>query len=622
MVVAFHAGLPVPGGFVGVDVFFVISGFVITGMLLREWSATGRVSLGAFYVRRFKRLAPALALMVGVTAIVSSLVLSPLGAQQTAAETGAGAMLLVANWVIAGATGGYFDASAETNPLLNTWTLSVEEQFYLAFPAILALAWVVARRFRLAPLAVVGFVAAISFVLADIGSTGYASSWLLGFYSPLTRAWEFAVGSLVALAAPKLAQGLRSGLGLAGIGLLAASLWLIGADTPSPGMWTLLPVAGAALVILAGVRGSTLMTRVLAARPLATIGDHSYSIYLWHWPFIVFASLLWPESSYAPVAAAAASLLPAIASYRWVEQPIRALDRLTAPRLAALIAVVVVAPVLVAGAVGATATSYWTPRYEAGQVAVANEGDIGQAEWHRHLRAHFYPCTPKQMRDQALSWHGLLRCQQSKPGADVSVAVIGDSHAEHLFPGLAEALPARNVAFYIRNDPLTMKDREVARIVRHVAANPRIDTVVVSALWNLRGVHPVELAGMLKTLSVAGKTVFVTDDVPYFPFEPFRCKYRQALFLPTDCAMDAGTFRRDYALWYPELVATVRGVPRAHMVNTARHFCGEDTCEMARGGTLLFRDRSHLNIRGSEFLGRRMLDDQPILAAALARPQP
>ena len=141
MVVAFHAGLPFPGGFVGVDVFFVISGFVITGMVLRERRATGRIRFGQFYLRRFKRLTPALALVVAVTVTASAAVLSPLGTQQTAAKTGIGAMLLAANVVIARTTGGYFDADAATNPLLHTWTLSVEEQFYLAFPALIALGW-------------------------------------------------------------------------------------------------------------------------------------------------------------------------------------------------------------------------------------------------------------------------------------------------------------------------------------------------------------------------------------------------------------------------------------------------------------------------------------------------
>lgn len=623
MVVAFHAGLPVPGGFVGVDVFFVISGFVITGMLHREWQSKGRIAFGAFYRRRFQRLAPALALLLLLTSIASSLVLSPLGPQQRAAETAIGAMLMGANLVIAGATGGYFDAAAETNPLLNTWSLSVEEQFYLGFPALLALGWLIARRrprLRSAPIAIVGLVAGVSFLLADIGSGGYPASDLLGFYSPVTRAWEFALGALLALAGAGLAvrsRGLAFGAGLLGAGMLVASLWLFSADTRFPGIWTLLPVLGTVLLIHCGTGASSGVTRALAARPMALIGDRSYSIYLWHWPLVVFATLLWPETPYAPLGAALLSLAPALASYRWVEQPIRTLPALPRARMAALVGAVVVPPLLVAVTVSAVATKVWAPRYETGDVATANEGDIGQAEWHRYVRDRFYPCTPRAIQVRAPRWEGILRCQQSRRGP-VSVAVIGDSHAEHLFVGLAEALPQENVAYYIRDAAPVTSDPDMARIVAHVAASSSIRTVVVGALWNLRGVRAAELATTLEALRATGKRVFVTDDVPAFPFDPFGCKYRKALFLPTECSIDAGRFRRDYALYYPELLATVRGVPGVRIVNTARYLCGERTCDMARDGRLLYRDRTHLNINGSRFVARRIVRDYPALAAAAA----
>ena len=146
MILAFHARLPVPGGFAGVDVFFVISGFVITAMLMREHGRSGRIDLRRFYLRRFRRLTPALALTVSVVLVLAVLLESPFGAQQITAATAVGAMLLVANVVIAGTTGDYFSPAAESNPLLNVWSLSVEEQFYLVFPAVLILGWLLARR--------------------------------------------------------------------------------------------------------------------------------------------------------------------------------------------------------------------------------------------------------------------------------------------------------------------------------------------------------------------------------------------------------------------------------------------------------------------------------------------
>ena len=282
MVIVFHADLPVPGGFVGVDVFFVISGFVITAMLHREWLRAGRIRFREFYVRRFKRLTPALAVMVSVVVVTSAIVLSPIGGQAPVVRTALGAMLLSANFVAAGSVGGYFDSSAESNPLLNTWSLSVEEQFYLVFPALLALGWYAGRRrgtLRFGPISLVAGVTVASFALAFASSMGLifpGSDILLGFYSPFTRAWEFSAGALLALllARRTLPDGRAgSALGVLGLMLLASSLWLISDATPFPGPWTLLPVTGTLLLLLSGTRATAASTRLLSTRPMVKIGD-------------------------------------------------------------------------------------------------------------------------------------------------------------------------------------------------------------------------------------------------------------------------------------------------------------------------------------------------------------
>ncbi len=185
-VVVYHAGLPLPGGFVGVDIFFVISGFVITSMLHREWLSSSRINFGRFYWRRFKRLTPALALVVVVTVLLSALLLSPMGPQQNAALTGLGSIALVANFVIASTTSGYFDAAAETNPLLNTWSLSVEEQFYVFFPSFLVFGWYLARRkawLRSSPLVIVAVVGSLRSDLCDQSLQGSVTCSLVTFSS-------------------------------------------------------------------------------------------------------------------------------------------------------------------------------------------------------------------------------------------------------------------------------------------------------------------------------------------------------------------------------------------------------------------------------------------------------
>ena len=391
LVVIYHAGLPIPGGFVGVDVFFVISGFVITAMLMREWDEHGRLRFGRFYLRRFLRLTPALALTVAVVALLSLALQNPFGAQQTTARTGIGAMLLSANYVIGHAAGDYFAAGAVTNPLLHTWSLSVEEQFYLVFPALLILGWALARRRATAPVLVVTVIAASSFALSLAWSFGstlaepmtsfFGGPESFAFYSSLTRAWEFAAGALLALVLsrlPVLSTRAATGTGIAGAAAIAASALLISEAQPFPGVVALLPVSGTVLVILAGSHHTVGVGRLLSTAPMIWIGDRSYSWYLWHWPLIVFAALLYPNRPWVLVVAAAASLLPSMASYRYVEQPLRRLRPRTRVRTVSVIAVTTGVPVALCVGLLAGANSGWglTPASPTAASVVA--GQTGQ----------------------------------------------------------------------------------------------------------------------------------------------------------------------------------------------------------------------------------------------------
>jgi len=638
MVVAFHAGLPLPGGFVGVDVFFVISGFVITGMIHRERSSTGRFRLGRFYLRRFKRLTPALALVVAVTMVLSFCLLSPLGAQQRAAQTGFGAMLLVANFVIAQTTGGYFDAPAESNPLLNTWSLSVEEQFYLMFPAILLLGWALSQRGRRIPwvTVLVGTAALMSFWLAVMGAGALGPSgaspakYLVGFYGPFARAWEFAVGALLALATtsrPLRSKKCAQVLAWLGVALIAASALLIDHTRPLPGTWTLLPVGGTLLVIAGGTNHTTGVNRVLTLPAIVKVGDWSYSIYLWHWPLKVFAVLLWPEAPIAlwpqfPIAALLAATLGtlpvAVASYRWLEQPLRRLPAMTRPRTLALVAGVVSPSVLLAATLGLTADHYWLPRYKSD---IAHEGDTGWTDFLRYLDQTYYPCSDQAISDNAVKWKGITHCgHQSKPGSRRDIAIVGDSHAQSLFLGFAEALPNKNIVYYNQDGLPVRSVSGMDRIIDNVASDPAIGTVIVTAEWAVRGVPKEELVKTLEAFKSRGKAVFVTDDVPTFLFDAVACKYRKApILLSAECSENREMFEAAYATYYPELRAAVGKVPGVQLLNTAEYFCDKDACSMNEGNALLYRDTNHLNNNGSRFLANRMLTDFPQFRAAITR---
>ncbi|MCV7095508.1 acyltransferase family protein [Mycobacterium kubicae] len=627
LVVAYHGGFPVPGGFVGVDVFFVISGFVITGMIDREHRATGRFKFGRFYLRRFKRLTPALSLMVGVTMVLAFCLLSPFVIQQVTAQTGMGAMLLVANFAIAQNTGGYFDAAAELNPLLHTWSLSVEEQFYLVFPAILLLGWVLTQRgHRRVPwtIVLVSAAALISFSLAMAGPDALGSSsakFLVGFYGPVSRAWEFGAGALLAYSTTRFALGSdRRAQYLAWLGaaLLVASAWFINGHTPFPGPWTTLPVVGTLFVIAAGTHQTPVVTRVLALPAVVKIGDWSYSIYLWHWPFRVFADHLWPEVPYAVPLATTLSIVPAVASYRWLEQPFRRLPPQSRSRTTALIAAVLCPSLLLAAGLHVGANDYWKPRYKSGAVPVIHPGDIEWTDFYTYLRDTYYPCSDQALRDIAYNWEGITRCRQSKPGTHIDVAAVGDSHAEQLFLGLAEALPDKNVVYYIRELPVR-SIRGMDLIIDHVAADPGIKTVIVTAEWSFRGV-PDQLAKTFETFTSKGKSVFVTDDVPTFPFDAVACKYRLSPVLPfSKCSEDLKLFRSAHDRYGPLLKKAADEVPGVQLLNTAQYFCDDSVCSMNKGQALLYRDTNHVNNIGSRYLVDRMLVDYPQLSTALGR---
>lgn len=615
-----------PGGFVGVDIFFVISGFVITAMLRRELAATGRIRLGRFYMRRFKRLAPALAATVCITVIGAALLLPPLGGQQTAAQTGIAAMLGVANLVIAFITGDYFAAPATANPLLHTWSLSVEEQFYLVFPGLLALLWLAVPRIRrvLLPLAL-GVLIIGSFLLAVRGSGGDGSSVFLGFYSPFTRVWEFALGAILALY-PHVFSPARRRLamivGALGLAAIIASLYLIDDGTPFPGTWTLLPVLGTALVIAAGMGPANRLTGALSGRFLVAVGDRSYSWYLWHWPAITFTVVLWPTVGWAPAVAAAASFLPAQASYRFLEAPIRAWPTRSRVLERRLIVAVLLPPLVLSAAVWVGADRFLKPVYAAESEDVSS-GDIGHTAFHEYVESNYFPCADEEIRGQAPRWETIVRCHQSKPGADPTVVIVGDSHAEHLFVGLAESLPTENVAYYILSAVPVREADGFGRIIDTVAASPAAHTVIVTAYWALRGLPQQEVAVTLETFDGAGKRVYVTDDVPTFPSDPFDCKFGGPLGSTKQCTMPAAAFTQGHKGIEEALRQIVLQQPAVELLLTSQYFCDAESCASAEDGDPLFRDRHHLNINGSRFVAHRLLEHCPNLleqGAAGCRP--
>ncbi|MER7196581.1 acyltransferase, partial [Streptomyces sp. NPDC000188] len=324
LVVLGHAGVTrFSGGYVGVDVFFVISGFLITSSLLRELSASDRISIRAFYARRALRLLPASALVVLVTLAGSWLFLSKIRFAEYMSDAFASALYAV-NFRLAATGTDYLAEGSPPSPFQHFWSLAVEEQFYLVWPLLLFLGWRLSRRRRALLAIPLVALCAVSFGLS-VHVTGQSAPW--AYFGSHTRAWELGVGALVALLRPpRLPAGVAVAMTWAGLACIIAAALRFDADTPFPGTAAAAPVIGAALVIVGGTSPAWPgARRMLTARPVTWLGGLSYSWYLWHWPFLVIGpkALDRPAGTHLELALGAAALLPAWLTLRLVENPVR-----------------------------------------------------------------------------------------------------------------------------------------------------------------------------------------------------------------------------------------------------------------------------------------------------------
>jgi len=426
LVVLYHAGLPIPGGFLGVDVFFVISGYVITDLLMREMAATGSIAFRAFYSKRIRRLLPALSLVIVTTAVIASLVASPFGLQQETGKTGIGAVLMSANLVLYKSGLGYFGAAANDNPLLHTWSLSVEEQFYLLFPATLLAIWRLARTRRQLLLSMGAVVVAslgISLITSFSSSEGASA---LAFYSPVTRAWEFGAGAMTAVVVSRSGSQpsprMRRLVALFGISAVLIAAMLFSETQAIPGAVAIVPVLGTAALLWVGASGWSLPW--LRVRWLMWIGDRSYSWYLWHWPLIVFAYILVPEAgAILGVAMALLSLLVAALTYQWWEDPIRRRRLFADYSTSRLLVLLVSIPTMASLLLVVGAREQWGGITAIPPVAGWDAGGEGS-------------CLSSAFEDYSPAF-----C--TEPGGEGSVALlIGDSHAGALGEAFAYAARA------------------------------------------------------------------------------------------------------------------------------------------------------------------------------------
>ncbi|VXB53866.1 conserved membrane hypothetical protein [Aeromicrobium sp. 9AM] len=326
VVLAFHAGLPwFAGGFVGVDVFFVLSGFLITGLLAREVALTGRVRIGNFWARRVKRLLPASATVLAFSALVTYVWL-PITQREDFGGDIVSAALYVVNWRLADRSVDYLAEDVGASPVQHYWSLSVEEQFYVIWPLLMVVVAVVAaKRWKVGAFGVLGLVTVTSFAWSVEQSHSNPGT---AFFVSTTRIWELGIGALLALSATRVSRlpgALRAIGGWGGIAAIAYATLFFDGSTTWPGVNALVPTLGAALMIASGITAAPYSPqRLLSARPMVWIGGLSYSIYLWHWPMLVAAQAKYPDLRLRwTVLLMILSIVPAWFCHKLIENPIR-----------------------------------------------------------------------------------------------------------------------------------------------------------------------------------------------------------------------------------------------------------------------------------------------------------
>ena len=645
LVVLYHAGVPLSGGFIGVDVFFAISGFVITSMLLSELTSSNRINLPRFYLRRIKRLLPALAVMLTVVAALGTLA-SPLGAQRIGALTGMWASVFGANFYLYTLHTGYFDVSTSLDPLLHTWTLAVEEQFYLVFPAVLLVGWYLGsklRRSRGIAILLIAQLSLGSFVLASKYSSGLrlggvAAPERLGFYGSPSRAWEFGVGCLLALVIPvlpRLPLLAGSALGTVGVVLLAFGAVAIHGGASFSAGAALLPVGGTCALLLAGTASHNTVSRLLAVRPAVWIGDLSYSWYLWHWPLIVFALALWPGVGWAAPAAAALALLVAHASYRYVENPVRYRLQIKGRSAVVLVGVCIVIPVAAAAGLLAAHRALFTSSAMAAwrQAELLHEDAVRGCDNPNPLgaRARTTAVTPCIWRIPAAKgevvligdsnagqftepfvraaeqagFNATVATLSSCPFVDLRVEGTGDvaSKCRPFETGsLAALLRLRPslVVMAARSD-LYVEGRSIG-LALPGATTTAWDAKGKAALWS-KGTRSVVAA-----LNRAGVPVILVHPIPSLPVEPQACA--AVLILTGSCTGSASRRAVDRSL--ERVVAAERsalsGLPAAYALDFEDDLCSAVTCSSMRGSRIMYRDSGHLSILGALTLERRFYE--------------
>jgi peptidoglycan/LPS O-acetylase OafA/YrhL len=637
-VVGFHA-FPelVKGGYIGVDIFFVISGFLISSLIVKNLELDN-FSFTEFYSRRIRRIFPALLLVLFSCAIAGWYFISDAEYARLGKDLTGGAGF-VSNFVL-WSESGYFDRASDSKPLLHLWSLGIEEQFYIFWPLMVWLGW--KQKWNSASIAIPILLLSFAINVAFIQTYPVAT-----FYSPVTRIWELLLGAVLVPVADRkmdpdrIGKYLEIGLGILGIAAVAVAVVALDRDKNYPGWWALLPTMGAALIIYAGPR--SWVNKWLLSNPLMIwFGLISYPLYLWHWPLLSFLRITGALNNPNEIGAAAVVTSVGLAwlTYRFVEKPIRSNGRENPARsstrrgMAIDLRVAVLVSAMVILFVAGNTIYLTDGKVYAHDNKIAALPPLPDQRVFNELKIFEHWMRPDTSCRDKLNWGELLPeevcvANSSRP----RVLFIGDSHAMALYSSIfagqidiPSALVASPGCLFYPNLAYKPKSNEWGRNCTQISQKAltlarnlgSIDTIIVANIRKENAAdkltqfysgdtpltdHDAFMSGtqyLVSSLLALGKRVIYVVDVPYFPNTPENCQTRFLVTKSDDCVINKSESDKSFGQYFETIKTIKRMFPKLEIFDAEKIICADGKCSQHDASQYFYIDKDHLSVYGSE----------------------
>jgi peptidoglycan/LPS O-acetylase OafA/YrhL len=658
------------GGYIGVDIFFVISGFLITGKLYESKGRKLTAYLGEFYKRRILRLFPAFNILL-VVALIASIFLPTIEKKIDLLRGIIFSSLFLQNFNLYSQVS-YFDEEAINKPLLHLWSLSIEEQYYLLFPIILWLALRANRKIRFFLL----IVGSLTLFASMVGAISFHSNNPSAvFYLTQFRVWEIFMGGLLVFFLKVKKETKNSFLKLRLLSwtiIFLSMFFLSGQSNP---IFVLPSVLATMYIILSSSVSEKKEIITSKFGLLAFFGNISYPLYLIHWFALSYTNILFGQSVPKSVLCTILFLVVffSFLVYRFVESPIQ---RKKTPKILGVLIFAWMAILLISvqnlhnlsgqqqkllqiavkenakfvspnslnpenSKTGNTDSQTEPDEMTNSETKIAQpkdpikadnstkvdaipkksnpkiffglpeslplQGDLLHDVFHEFIKTNYFPCPDKKLFNGSLSNGKYQRCYQSRENSPVTIALIGDSHAESLFPGFASQ-SNQNVGYYIMANNPYLENADFNNIFDFLTRSTSIKSVVISSYWNGRGIKLESLQKTINFLRGLDMNVYVLDDIPDFPFSPELCK-GASLFGEYKCTNDVAFWKQSH-FEISSILVQLKGVK---IIESFNLFCNEEMCSMTDGTSVLYRDFQHLNLPGSQFVVQQIISRFPEL---------